>query len=131
SGGNPTPIPENTPGTINATLYFHVQGSTPGPCGVSQRITWTANSTAGSPQTKATDPFNDTSKCDDYTPLEGSEKVTSCGCPVTMSFTNLAPGTWTITAGSIASCSATVKPGKTTVLSMFNDARPNRCQTFP
>jgi hypothetical protein len=67
------------------------------------------------------------SVCDSFTDGDG-RPVTSCSCPVTMSFTSLAPGNWNVAAGG-ANCSANVKPGQISTVQMFTDGRP--CTKFP
>ena len=115
------------PGTINATLMWHVGGGTPIAC-TTQPITWTASSTAGSTQTKTSNAGSSTSQCEEYVPFEGSTKVTSCGCPVQISFTGLAPGTWIIQAGTVATCSVQVGAGQTRTATLYNDGR--QCTIF-
>jgi hypothetical protein len=126
--GAPTSPTTSNAGIINATLKHHVGGRTPAPC-TAPAITWTAFSQAGSPQSKTSNAGNSTSQCDELTHTEGGVKAVSCSCPVTMSFTGMAPGVWTIQAGTFAICSAKVNAGQTVVVAMFEDGRS--CKTFP
>ena len=66
------------------------------------------------------------SQCFTYD-FEGTT-YTSCYCQVSVSFTSLAPGTWTVQAYG-ASCSVKVKPGGTSVATLYTDGRA--CTTFP
>ena len=130
-GGNTNVNRPTGPGIINATLLVHVGGPSPIRC-TAPSIAWTANSTAGSTQNQTspaiTESDNVLSKCDEYTPLEGT-KVTWCGCPVSVSFTGLAAGTWNIQAGSVASCDVPVNAGQTVVATLYTHGRP--CTKFP
>jgi hypothetical protein len=126
SGGNNINVSPHTPGSINAKLNFRVPGGTdPFKC-TSQGLTWTASSPAGSTQTK-TSPATTTS--DNVFPnCSTIEGTTECYCPTSgVSFTSLAPGTWTVQAAG-ASCSVNVKPGQTSTVNLFAD-KP--CITFP
>lgn len=130
-GGKTTP---SGPGVINATLKMHLGGSTPTKC-TAPTVSWTASSPAGSTQTKTSkaivDADNEMSKCETYRPIEASSDVTSCYCSVSVSFTSLAPGTWTVQAGGTTgpSCSVKVNPGATSVATLYTDGRA--CTTFP
>lgn len=123
--GTPT---TSSAGIINATLKLHVGGSTPEPC-TAPAITWTAISQGRSPQSKTSNAGESTSQCDELTHTEGGVKAISCSCPVTMSFTGLASGVWTIQAGTSAICSAKVNAGQKVAVTMFTDGRS--CKTFP
>jgi hypothetical protein len=118
------------PGSLNATLMVHVGGNEPIACTVSQSINWTASSPAGATQSKTSNPVTSaTSQCDELSSIESNVKVISCSCPVQVSFTSLAPGNWTVQAGSVGSCTAKVNPGGTSTVTMFTDGRA--CNTFP
>lgn len=128
TGGNTTPT---GPGGINATLKVHVGGGTSTKCTVAAK-SWTASSTAGSTQPKTSDPIEDSdnvmSVCEEIAPLEGGVKTIQCYCPVTMSFTGLAAGTWTVQTAN-TSCSGQVRPGQIATMTMFTDGRA--CTKFP
>lgn len=128
-GGTPQPPGPNTPGVINGTLNVKLGGGTSTRCTVSE-VDWTASSPAGSAQSKKSPAItaadNVMSQCFTYD-FEGTT-YTSCYCQVSVSFTSLAPGTWTVQAYG-ASCSVKVKPGGTSVATLYTDGRA--CTTFP
>lgn len=127
-GGPPTPT---GPGAINATLKIHVGGGTSTKC-KAPAISWTASSTAGSTQPKTSKPIEESdnvmSACEEIAPLEGGVKTIQCYCPVTMSFTGLAAGTWRVQAAN-TSCDGQVRPGQSVAMTLFTDGRG--CTKFP
>ncbi len=127
--GTPTPVSPHTPGSINATLKMNVGGGTSIKCTAPQ-LTWTASSPAGSPQTNTSPAIaasdNVMSQCSTYT-FEGTT-YTECYCPVSVLFTSLAPGTWTVQAPG-TQCSVKVNPGQTTTATLFTGGKP--CTTIP
>lgn len=124
--GPATNPPIATTGSVNATLKMYVGGSTQGPC-TAPAISWTASSTAGSTQTKTSPAVdNGTSQCETITTEGGQQTI--CYCPVSISFTGLAPGSWTIQAGNYG-CSVTVTAGNTSTVTIFTDGRA--CTHFP
>ena len=130
-GNNSTPITPNpnAPGGINGKLNLHLGGNAPTLC-TAPEVTWTVSSTAGSPQSKKSPAItlndNVTSQCETGQ-IEGTN-YTICSCPVSTYFTSLAPGTWTIQAGSVT-CSVKVKPSITSVVNLYDDGRS--CTTVP
>jgi hypothetical protein len=124
SGGGGTPPGANTPGSINSTLNMKLGGGgTSTKCTV-PAVTWTASSPSGSPQTKSSPAItandNVMSQCTTYD-FEGTT-YTSCYCQVSVAFTSLAPGTWTVQAAG-ATCPVKVNPGQISSAVLYDDGR--------
>jgi hypothetical protein len=113
--GSDTPAPPPTTGSLSVEIGFGAVTSTPYQCTGSASVTITPGSLTGTAGTATAQTQNITfSGMSSTTPNEPA-------CRQTVVFSNLRPGSWTVSSGG-ASCPATVTAGQFSTVRIWNGA---------
>jgi hypothetical protein len=118
------------PGNIKGSFRWQTAGTTPAQCSV-PAVVWTASSPSQTSRTFTSTGIATTdnimSTCSTVQQIEGPD-VIKCYCPaISVDFTSLTPGIWTITAAwtnpaGTALCRIQVQPNKTATFDQVSDA---------